>query len=68
MPEKMTLLHPNEAALRLRVSPRTIRRYASRGLLTGVKVGPKLIKVSAESVDHLIASGVLNGGDDHAAP
>lgn len=59
MPETVTLLHPNEAALRLRVSAVTVRRYAASGRLDGVRVGPKLVKVTAESVDRMIADGQL---------
>lgn len=59
MPETVTLLHTNEAALRLRVSPATVRRYAASGRLDGVRVGPKLVKVTAESVDRMIADGQL---------
>ena len=57
MPGTVTLLHQNEAALRLRVSRHTVRRYAALGLLTPVRVGPRLIKVTEESVNKLIADG-----------
>jgi excisionase family DNA binding protein len=59
MSETVTLLHPDEAAKRLRVSRTTIGRYLRSGRLDGVRVGPKLVKVDAASVDRLIADGQL---------
>jgi len=59
MPETVTLLHQAEVAMRLRVSRTTIGRYLASGLLDGIRVGPKLIKVTEESVDRLIADGQL---------
>jgi excisionase family DNA binding protein len=41
------------AAEQLKTSERSIRRYISSGLLTGVRVGPRLIRVHAESVEKL---------------
>lgn len=35
------------------VSTRTIRRYISNGLLTGYRVGPRLIKVDLDELEQL---------------
>lgn len=35
------------------VSTRTIRRWIARGLLTGYRVGPRLVKVDLNEVDQL---------------
>ncbi len=44
-----------EAAERLRISERTVRRYGKAGLLVEHRLGPKLIRVTAESVEALLA-------------
>jgi len=51
------LLDRGEAARRLRVSPRTVRRYGRAGLLEERRVGPRLVKVTEESVEALIRAG-----------
>jgi excisionase family DNA binding protein len=61
MPETVIVLDKDEAAERLRVSTRTIRRYIAAGLLNGVRVGPRLVKVTEESVDRLLADGLRMG-------
>ena len=43
-----------EAADRLSVNPRTIRRRIADGTLTGYRVGPTLIRVSADQVEALL--------------
>lgn len=58
MPEIVIVLDKDEAAARLRVSERTVRRYITAGLLDGVRVGPRLIKVTEMSVDRLLAEGL----------
>jgi DNA-binding transcriptional MerR regulator len=50
-----------EAARRLHVSERTIRRYARGGLLDEIAIGPRLKFVSEESVERM-----LRGGEDDA--
>jgi excisionase family DNA binding protein len=45
------LLLRSEAAERLHVSERTVRRYGKSGLLDERRVGPRLIRVTAESVE-----------------
>lgn len=47
------LLDRSEAAERLRVSARTVRRYEASGLLDARRVGPKLVKVTEASVEAL---------------
>lgn len=48
------LLSLSDAAEILGCSPKTVRRYIAAGRLTGYKVGPRLVRVSAESVDSLM--------------
>lgn len=60
MPE--SLLRREEAAERLRVSSRTVRRYGKTGLLEERRVGPRLVMVTAESVDAL-ARGATESAD-----
>ena len=51
------LKHPigiQEAADRLGVSYRTVRRWIAAGRLTAVRVGPRLLKVSAADLDTLM--------------
>lgn len=64
MPGPVLLLSRGEAAERLRVSERTVRRYGASGLLDEVKVGPRLVKVTAESVERLIRAGSREDGGD----
>lgn len=52
MPERQ-LVTLNEAADLLRVTPRSVRRYVSGGLLTGYRVGPKLFRVDLAEVEQL---------------
>lgn len=56
------LLDFREAATRLHVSEHTVRRYGKSGLLDERRVGPWLVRYTAESVDKLIRAG-----KDHAA-
>lgn len=58
MPEIVIVLDKDEAAARLRVSTRTVRRYIAAGLLDGVRVGPRLVKVTERSVERLLAEGL----------
>ena len=53
MPEPPLLLRRDEAATRLRVSVCTIKRYAKSGLLEERRVGPRMVRVTAESVEAL---------------
>jgi excisionase family DNA binding protein len=50
------LLKPAEVAAILRVTPRTVQRYAKEGRLERVKLGRRLSRYTAASVEHLISS------------
>ena len=54
-----TLLTTDEVASVLRVTPRTIRRYAEEGRLQRIHVGDKLVRYEAANVVRLL------GGDPH---
>ncbi|WP_094360024.1 helix-turn-helix domain-containing protein [Mycobacterium marinum] len=58
------LISLQEAADRLGVCYRTARRYVSDGRLTGFRVGPRQVKVSAEDLDALVEP-VGQGGGSH---
>lgn len=47
-----------EAAELLRVSPRTARRYIESGHLQASRLGPRLIRVHAASVEALLHSPI----------
>lgn len=57
-PEPTVLLTYNEAARQLRVHPKTIRDWAEDGRLLKVALGPQTLRVTAESVEALIARSV----------
>jgi predicted site-specific integrase-resolvase len=59
MLDTVVLLHRQEAADRLRVSLCTVKRWGSAGLLDERKVGPKLVKITAASVEALIAKETM---------
>lgn len=42
------------AAEHLDVTPRTVRRYLAAGLLTGFRVGPRLVRVDLNEVDAML--------------
>lgn len=44
----------NEAAERVGVSTRTLRRWIAAGRLTGYRVGPQLIRLDPAEVDALL--------------
>ncbi|GFG66890.1 hypothetical protein MKUB_43800 [Mycobacterium kubicae] len=48
------LIGIQEAADRLGVSYRSVRRYISAGRLNAVRVGPRLLKVRADDLDALM--------------
>jgi predicted site-specific integrase-resolvase len=58
MPEPSLLLR-SEAAERLRLSERTIRRYGKSGLLEERRVGPRMVRVTAESVEAPLEGATL---------
>jgi len=51
------LLERAQAAKRLHVSIRTIRRWGQRGRLENVVLGPRTVLVTEESVARLISAG-----------
>jgi excisionase family DNA binding protein len=52
--ERTPLLTPSEVAEFLRVTPRTVCRYAAEGRLERVKIGQRLSRYTVESVEALI--------------
>lgn len=42
------------AAEHYKVHPRTIRRYISAGLITGYRMGPRLLRVDLGEIDELM--------------
>ncbi|MDO3332770.1 DNA binding domain-containing protein [Mycobacteroides abscessus subsp. bolletii] len=44
------------AAERLDVCPRTLRRYIAAGRLTAYRIGPRLIKVDPNELEHLLVN------------
>jgi len=60
MPET-PLIPRSDAASRLHVSERTIRRYGKSGLLDERRVGPRLIRVTVESVEAIERGAVADG-------
>lgn len=53
----VALLDRREAAMRLRVSLATVKRYGAAGLLEERRIGPRLIRITEASVDKLIRTG-----------
>lgn len=50
-PQRLTSVA--NAAHYANVSPRSIRRWISQGLITGYRVGPRLVKVDLDDLDKL---------------
>ena len=46
-----------EVAERLRCSTKTVRRYVACGRLKAYRVGPTMLRVSAEQLDAMVVSG-----------
>lgn len=57
MPDLVSLLNRGEAAKSLHVSERTVRRYGKAGLLDERRIGPRLVRITAESVEALKQGG-----------
>jgi excisionase family DNA binding protein len=47
------LISMTEAAARLDISTRTLRRYIAAGRLTAYRIGPRLIRIDAAELDQL---------------
>jgi hypothetical protein len=58
--EFLSLLDRDQAATRLHVSRRTVIRYGKAGLLDERRIGPKLVRVTEQSVNALLRSGKGN--------
>lgn len=43
-----------QAAEELAVSERSVRRYLSTGHLTGIRVGPRMLRITRESLDKML--------------
>lgn len=43
-----------QAAEELQVSERSIRRYLATGHLTGIRVGPRMLRITRESLDKML--------------
>lgn len=55
------LMRRADAAERLAVSERTIRRWGADGRLDERRIGPRAVRVTRESVERLIAAGAVSG-------
>lgn len=53
MDDNLDLIDRDEAAARLHVSRRTVERYGKAGLIEERRVGPKLVRITAASVEAL---------------
>jgi excisionase family DNA binding protein len=51
---RMPLLTPDEVAAELRVTTRTVRRWARAGLLEQVQLGGRLVRYTPDSIEALI--------------
>jgi excisionase family DNA binding protein len=58
----MSAIDVRATALRLGVSPQTVRRMISRGELAAFRVGPKLIRLDSDEVDRLVHRMPSTGG------
>lgn len=54
IPHTPDLVTQQEAADKLDVCPRTIRRYVADGRLTAYRLGPRLIRIDASELDRLL--------------
>jgi excisionase family DNA binding protein len=50
------LISIDQASQELQVSPRSVRRYIASGLLKAHRIGPRLIRIDAESLDAMVGS------------
>jgi excisionase family DNA binding protein len=60
MAETETLIRRKEAARRLDVAERTIRRWGASGRLDERQIGPRAVRVTEASVERLVRSGARN--------
>jgi excisionase family DNA binding protein len=64
-PQRLTSVE--NAAHYADVSERSIRRWISQGLITGYRVGPRLVKVDLDDLDNLAVPIPTAGGGPNAA-
>jgi excisionase family DNA binding protein len=55
-----TTISTTEAAQILGISSMSVRRYVDQGILVGYRVGPKLIRVNAESVANILTPATVD--------
>lgn len=48
-----------EAAVRLRCSTKTVRRYVAAGKLVAYRVGPTMLRIRVAELDAMVASGAV---------
>jgi excisionase family DNA binding protein len=53
-----SLVKPSDAAARLRISVKTVRRLVAAGHLDAVRVSPHGLRIRERSVDHLVQYGI----------
>ncbi|MBE5461729.1 helix-turn-helix domain-containing protein [Mycobacteroides abscessus] len=53
-PAQRRLISLADAAERLDVCPRTLRRYIAAGRLTAYRIGPRLIKIDPNELDQMV--------------
>jgi len=53
-PRQLQLRSVTQAAAHVGVTAKTIRAYIERGLLTGYRVGPRLVRIDQAELDALI--------------
>ena len=49
----------HEAAVRLRCSTKTVRRYIASGKLQAYRVGPTMLRIRLTDLDALVAAGAV---------
>jgi len=54
MASAKALVTMGQAANELVVSERSVRRYLASGLLVGVRVGPRMIRITRDSLDAML--------------
>jgi excisionase family DNA binding protein len=67
MEPPIELLTPAEVATLLRVTPRTIRKWASEGRLDRVRLGGRLVRYTPQSVADLIHNDARPVGEQPGA-
>ena len=51
-----------DAAIRLRCSTKTVRRYVASGKLVAYRVGPTMLRIRLTELDAMVASGAVPNG------